>query len=214
MRRAILYYSSITEPELSMVLDEDEQAYLDSIDYELELVDVAEDPERANQDGILMTPTVVLEKDGEVERFHGTISQLHDLLEKSLDRGDLIFLRTFDEAQEDADAWDLVEADRETIEQRLQEEFSGGIISGLELERLDREDKTGLVHLEITEEDINPVLLKNLEAYLSGLFTEIMDDVVLVESQGHEDGYYHFHIGVEETDEMTTIRDRVERVLD
>lgn len=214
MNRVVLYYSSITEPELIEDILDDEAAYLETIDFDLEIVDISKEPERAHEDGIMMTPTILLENDETVQRFQGTISQIHDLLERALERGDLIFLRTFDEAQEDAAGWGLSEADKETIEERLQDAFDIGIITDVDLERFDRDTQTGLIHVSISGDSLDGPLLRNLESYLSGIFTEIMGTVVIVEAQSHDGGYYHFHIGVDETDDMKRIGDRIKRVLD
>lgn len=78
----LVFYSSKTEPEL-LTFYADGLAYLKDQDIELEVIDVSEGSERANDFDVVSTPTVLLVKDGEVVERYEVVSYLDGILERS-----------------------------------------------------------------------------------------------------------------------------------
>ncbi len=68
-----IFYSSTTDPEL-MVFYSDGISYLKDSDVELDIIDIAEEPEKAREFDITTTPTVLVEKDGEIHKEFGVVS--------------------------------------------------------------------------------------------------------------------------------------------
>ena len=76
-----IFYSSKTEPEL-LVFYADGLAYLKDNDIETEVVDIAEEADKAKEFDVTSTPTVIVERDGEVSEEFGVVSYLSGMLEK------------------------------------------------------------------------------------------------------------------------------------
>lgn len=76
-----IFYSSKTEPEL-LVFYADGLAYLKDNDIKVEVVDIAEDPDTAKDYDVTSTPTVIIEKEGEIHEEFGVVSYLNGILEK------------------------------------------------------------------------------------------------------------------------------------
>jgi len=68
-----IFYSSTTEPEL-MVFYSDGISYMKDSDVDVEIIDISEEPEKAREFDITTTPTVSVEKDGEIHEEFGVVS--------------------------------------------------------------------------------------------------------------------------------------------
>ncbi|MFW5912814.1 MAG: hypothetical protein ACOCTL_05065 [Candidatus Hadarchaeota archaeon] len=77
-----IFYSPATEPEL-LAFYADGLAYLrDQEDIELEVVDIDESPGKTEEFDVKSTPTVLVEKAGEVIQREGVTSCLNGILER------------------------------------------------------------------------------------------------------------------------------------
>ena len=76
-----IFYSSRTEPEL-LVFYADGLAYLKDNDIETEVIDIVDKPEKAEEFEVTSTPTVVVEREGEISEEFGVVSYLSGILEK------------------------------------------------------------------------------------------------------------------------------------
>lgn len=65
-----IFYSSTTEPEL-MVFYSDGISYLQDSDVDVQIIDISEEPEKAREYDITTTPTVLVEKNGEIHKEFG-----------------------------------------------------------------------------------------------------------------------------------------------
>ncbi len=68
-----IFYSSTTEPEL-LVFYSDGISYLKDSDVDVEIIDTSEEPEKAKEFDITTTPTVLVEKDGDIHKEFGIVS--------------------------------------------------------------------------------------------------------------------------------------------
>jgi len=68
-----IFYSSTTEPEL-LVFYSDGISYLKDSDVDVEIIDTSEEPEKAKKFDITTTPTVLVEKDGDIHKEFGIVS--------------------------------------------------------------------------------------------------------------------------------------------
>lgn len=76
-----IFYSSRTEPEL-LTFYADGLAYLRDQDIGLEVVDISENHEKAEEFEVKTTPTVVVEKGGELKKRYEVVSYLNGILER------------------------------------------------------------------------------------------------------------------------------------
>ncbi len=76
-----IFYSSKTEPEL-LTFYADGLAYLKDHDIEMEVTDISEDSTKAKEFGVTITPTVLIEQEGEVIEEYKVISYLDGILER------------------------------------------------------------------------------------------------------------------------------------
>ena len=65
-----IFYSSTTEPEL-LVFYSDGISYLQDSDVDVQIIDISEEPEKAKEFDVTTTPTVSVEKGGEVHKEFG-----------------------------------------------------------------------------------------------------------------------------------------------
>ncbi len=79
--RVWIFYSSKTEPEL-LTFYADGLAYLKDHNIELEVVDISENSEKAKDFEVKSTPTVLIEKGGEVKDRYEVVSYLNGILER------------------------------------------------------------------------------------------------------------------------------------
>ena len=69
-----IFYSSTTDPDLSLHFS-DGMSYIEELeDVEIELIDISQDPEKAREFGINATVTVLVVKDGEIHKEFGIVS--------------------------------------------------------------------------------------------------------------------------------------------
>lgn len=76
-----IYYSSKTEPE-GLIFYEEGIEYLKDEGISIKVIDVSESGEKARENGIISTPTVVITKGEKKEKKHGVVSTLKGILEK------------------------------------------------------------------------------------------------------------------------------------
>ncbi|MBS3817833.1 MAG: hypothetical protein KGY76_09765 [Candidatus Thermoplasmatota archaeon] len=76
-----IFYSSRTEPEL-LTFYADGLAYLKDHEIEMEVIDISEDTKKAKEFDVSSTPTVLIEKEGEVIEEYEVISYLDGILER------------------------------------------------------------------------------------------------------------------------------------
>lgn len=76
-----IFYSSKTEPEL-LTFYADGLAYLKDQDIERKVVDVSESSEKVQEFEVKSTPTVLIEKGGEVMKRYEVVSYLNGILER------------------------------------------------------------------------------------------------------------------------------------
>ena len=67
-----IFYSSTTEPEL-MVFYSDGISYLQNSDVDVQIIDISEEPDKAREFDVITTPTVSVEKDGEIHKEFGVV---------------------------------------------------------------------------------------------------------------------------------------------
>ena len=79
--RVWIFYSSKTEPEL-LTFYADGLAYLKDQNIELEVIDISENSEKAKEFEVKSTPTVLIEKGGEVKDRYEVVSYLDGILER------------------------------------------------------------------------------------------------------------------------------------
>ncbi len=79
--RVWIFYSSKTEPEL-LTFYADGLAYLKDQDIEHKVVDISESSEKVEEFEVKSTPTVLIEKDGEVMKRYEVVSYLDGILER------------------------------------------------------------------------------------------------------------------------------------
>lgn len=80
-RKVWIFYSSKTEPEL-LTFYADGLGYLQEKDIEMEVVDIAENSEKAKELNVKTTPTVLIEKEGEEKERYEIVSYLSGILER------------------------------------------------------------------------------------------------------------------------------------
>ncbi len=76
-----IFYSSKTEPEL-LTFYADGLAYLKDHNIELKVIDISESTEKAKEFEVTSTPTVLIEKGGEVKDRYKVVSYLNGILER------------------------------------------------------------------------------------------------------------------------------------
>ncbi|WGI17724.1 thioredoxin family protein [Methanonatronarchaeum sp. AMET-Sl] len=76
-----IFYSSKTEPEL-LTFYADGLAYLRDQEIGLEVIDVSENMDKAQEYKVKSTPTVLIEKGDEIKERYEVISYLSGILEK------------------------------------------------------------------------------------------------------------------------------------
>ncbi len=79
--RVWIFYSSKTEPEL-LTFYADGLAYLKDHNIELKVIDISESTEKAKEFEVTSTPTVLIEKGGEVIDRYEVVSYLDGILER------------------------------------------------------------------------------------------------------------------------------------
>ncbi len=79
--RVFVFYSSKTEPEL-LTFYADGLAYLRDKDIDLEVIDISENSQKAEEFEVKSTPTVLIEKSGEVIKEYKVVSYLSGVLER------------------------------------------------------------------------------------------------------------------------------------
>jgi len=65
-----IFYSRTTEPEL-LVFYSDGISYLQDADVEVHIIDISEEPDKAREFDVTTTPTVSVEKGGEIYKEFG-----------------------------------------------------------------------------------------------------------------------------------------------
>ena len=65
-----IFYSRTTEPEL-LVFYSDGISYLQDADVEVQIIDISEEPDKAREFDVTTTPTVSVEKGGEIYKEFG-----------------------------------------------------------------------------------------------------------------------------------------------
>jgi len=70
-----IFYSSTTEPEL-LVFYSDGISYLQDSDVDVRVIDISEEPDKAREFKVTTTPTVSVEKGGEIHEEFGVAGYL------------------------------------------------------------------------------------------------------------------------------------------
>jgi len=65
-----IFYSSTTEPEL-LVFYSDGISYLKDSNVDVQIIDISEEPDKAREFDVTTTPTVSVEKNGEIHKEFG-----------------------------------------------------------------------------------------------------------------------------------------------
>jgi len=83
----MVFYSSLTEPAILPFYSEGIE-YLKNHDVVVEIVDVAKKPDLAKRNKILLTPLLLIKKDGGQERYVGVVEGFKDVLVNAVEVSD------------------------------------------------------------------------------------------------------------------------------
>lgn len=198
--RIIIFYTEETKEDINAlygtVMD-----YLREADVTLSIIDVAQFPDRSEAYGIVVTPALVVERDGERFRYYGGVGRVKDIVDNPMNQS-LAYRSGVKEGRTIADrlGLDMVE-ERETVEERLREKLVGVRVDALSVPAFDRPTREAAVRVDpriSSYEQERRQQHTSLRGLLSGIFTEIFGTGVGIEEDScalQEADRCHFQIG-------------------
>lgn len=188
----LIFYSSTTEPRL-LDLYRDSLIYLEESSVETEIIDVAEDRERAQENDVIATPTVIVRSDDTEERHIGILNGLKNVLENDLYGRAILHKLGFKEGRRFAQDHGLEDAEQDDIESALQHHLEEKAAVTVQLSKFDKEKNIaeGLMKFEF-DEDGTSAWHGKMEEFLGGVFTEVFGTGVMgVETECGKEGHEH-----------------------
>lgn len=169
-QKALIFYSSMTEPEIPRLYAES-ISYLHASGIKLQIIDVDKRPDLAEKYEIIATPVVIVKKGRTEHTYFGILDGLKRMLMEDLQGRSTLHIVTLREGRQAGRK--LKFRNKKELEKKLEKIFGERGISKFVIARFDKQRKYAKVRVRL--EGAEQPQAFEIAAFLRGIFTEVFD---------------------------------------